>query len=147
KAAAGAIVQALASFHRGHPVALPVEVDTPGVTAEDLGPVRAQVRTALSGRIRMSIGRSSWWLPRGRIAALLSLPHGGSHSLAIGGRAADRYFQRLGRGIGRPPRDATFSVLANGRVTVVPSRPGRVIDVPATRRNLLAAALSPSARS
>jgi vancomycin resistance protein YoaR len=128
-------------------VALPVKVDAPTVTSGDLGPALAQVRTALSGRIRMSIGRSSWWLPRGRLAPLLSLPHRGSRSLAIGGSAADRYFQRLGRGIGRPPRDATFSVLASGRVAVVPSRPGRVIDVSATRRNLLSAALSPAARS
>jgi vancomycin resistance protein YoaR len=146
RAAAAAIVQALVSFQRGDPLALPVKVDAPRVKAGDLEPELAQVRTALSGRIRMSIGRSSWWLPRGRLAALLSLPHGGSRSLGIGGSAADRYFRRLGRGIGRPPRNANFRVLASGRVAVVPSRPGRVIDIPATRRNLLAAALSPTAR-
>jgi vancomycin resistance protein YoaR len=147
KAASTAIVQALAGFERRSSVALPVRVDAPRVTAADLGPALAQVRTALSGRIRMSLGRSSWWLPRGRLARLLSLPRGGSRSLAIGGAKADRYFQRLERGIGRPPRNATFRVLASGRVAVVPSRPGRLIDVPKTRRNLLAAALSPTARN
>jgi vancomycin resistance protein YoaR len=147
KAAAAAIVQALAGFERGTPVALPVRVDPPTVSSADLAPALAQVRTALSGRIRMSLGGSSWWLQPGQLVTLLALPRGGTHSLAIGGPAADRYFKGLGRGIGRPPRDATFRVLDSGRVFVVPSRPGRVIDVPATRRNLLAAALSPTGRS
>ena len=147
KAAAGAIVQALVGFERGTPVALPVRVDPPTVSAGDLAPARAQVRTALSGRIRMSLGSSSWWLQPGQLATLLSLPHGGTHSLAIGGPAAGRYFTRLGHGIGRPPRDATFRVLDSGRVFVVPSRLGRVIDVPATRTNMLAAVLSPTSRS
>ena len=146
KAAASAIVEALTSFQRGDPVGLPVRVDTPRVTAADLAPVLAQVRTAVSRPIRMSLGSSSWRLQRGQVATLLSLPHGGSDSLAIGGAAADRYFARLGRGLGRPPRDATFRPLASGRVVVVPSRQGRVIDISATRRNILAAAVSPEAR-
>jgi vancomycin resistance protein YoaR len=147
KAAASLVVQALVGFERGRPVALPVRVDRPRVTASDLVPVEGQVRTALSGRIRMSLGRSSWWLPPGQLAALLSLPHGGTRALAIGGQAADGYFKRLAHGIGRPPRDATFRVFESGRVRVVPSRPGRVIAIPATRRNILAAALSTTHRS
>ena len=147
KAAAQAIVQALAGFERGTPVVLPVRVDSPTVSSADLAPALVQVRTALSRRIRMSLGSSSWWLQPGQLATLLSLPRGGTRSLAIGGRAADRYFQRLGHGIGRPPRDATFRVLDSGRVFVLPSRPGRVIDVAATRRTMLAAALSPTSRS
>jgi vancomycin resistance protein YoaR len=147
KAAASAIVQALVSLDRSNPVALPVQLDSPTVSATDLASALAQTRTALSGRIRMSLGASSWWLWPGQIATLLSLPHAGTQTLSIGGAASDRYFQRLGRGIGRPPRDASFRVLDSGRVFVVPSRPGRVIDVVATRRNMLAAALSPTDRS
>jgi vancomycin resistance protein YoaR len=147
KAAAQAIVQALVGFERGTPVALPVRRDPPTVAAENLAPVVGQVRTAVSRRIRMSLGTSSWWLQPGQLATLLSLPRDGTRSLAIGGPAADRYFQRLGRGIGRPPRDATFRVVDSGRVFVVPSRPGRVIAVPATRKNILAAALSPNSRN
>jgi vancomycin resistance protein YoaR len=147
RSAGAAIVQALAGFDRGHVVVLPVGMDAPRVSTADLRPVVAQVRTALSRRIRLKLGLSSWWLPPGQLAALLSLPHGGSGALAIGGKGANGYFRRLAHGIGRPPRNATFSVSNSGRVAVVPSRPGRVIDVPATSRNILAAALSPTLRS
>ena len=147
RTAGTAIVQALAGFERGHVVVLPVAVVAPKVSAADLTPVVAQVRTALSRRIRLSLDRSSWWLPTGQLAALLSLPHGGSSTLAIGGNGAEGYFRRLGHGVGRPARDATFNVSESGRVAVVPSRPGRVIDVPATSRNILAAALSLTHRS
>jgi vancomycin resistance protein YoaR len=144
KMAGMAIVQALAGFDRGQPVALPVEVDRPKATAADLRPVVAQVRTALSHKIKMSLGRSSWWLPPGQLASLLALPHGGAQALAIGGPAANGYFKRLGRGIGRPPRDATFRITPSGGVAVVPARAGRVIDVLATRKNILVAALAPT---
>jgi vancomycin resistance protein YoaR len=144
--ASQAIVGALTSFQRGQVVKLPVAVDSPRVTAAELKPVADQIRTAFSARIRMSLGASSWWLPAGQLASLLSLPHDGSAALAIGGKGANGYFQRLGHGIGRPPRDAGFSVSPSGRVSVVPSRPGRVIDVPKTERSILAAALSPSHR-
>src|SRR5207248_10640566 len=110
-------------------------------------PAANQVHTALSRPIRMSLGRSSWLLRPGQLSTLLLLPHGGSTALAIGGRTADGYFKRLSHGIGRPPRNAGFSVSANSHVAVVPARPGRVIDVAATRRDILVAALSPTQRS
>jgi vancomycin resistance protein YoaR len=146
KTAGMAIVQALVGFERRHPVPLPVVVDRPRATTADLEPVANQVTTALSHPIRMSLGRSSWWLPAGQLAALLDLPRDGARALAIGGPAADGYFKRLAKGVGRPPRDASFRVLPSGGVAVVPSRPGRVIDVRATRAHILSAALSPSRR-
>jgi vancomycin resistance protein YoaR len=145
--ASQAIVGALIGFQRGQDVKLPVAVDSPKVTAAELAPVADEVRTALSGRLRMSLGASSWWLPPGQLASLLSLPHDGSNALAIGGKGANGYFQRLGHGIGRPPRDASFSVSPSGRVSVIPSRLGRVIDVPKTEHSILAAALSTSDRT
>ena len=144
--AGAAIVRALTGFDRGEPVSLPVREDPPVVTASDLEPALAQTRIALSRRIRMSLGRSSWWLPPGQLAKLLSLPHDGSRSLAIGGPTARRYFARLGRGVGRPARNATFRVFESGRVAVVPSRPGRVVDSAATREDILAAAVSTTSR-
>ncbi len=148
KATAGAaIVSALASLERGNVVQLPVVVDTPTATAADLAPAVAQLRTALSRRIRMSLGRSSWWLRPGQLASILSLPHGGSKSLAIGGKGAEGYFRRLGHGVGRHPRNASFAVSTSGNIRIVPSRPGRVIDVAATEKNILAAAVSPTNRT
>ena len=146
KTAGMAIVQALVGFEREQPVPLPVVVDRPKATTPDLQPVVAQVNTALSHPIRMSLGRSSWWLPAGQLATLLDLPHDGARSLAIGGPAATGYFKRLAKGVGRPPRDASFRILPSGGVAVIPSRPGRVIDVPATRAHILSAALSPTGR-
>src|SRR5262249_23842252 len=121
--ASAAIVQALAAFERGGPVPRRARPAPPSVSATDLTPVLAQVRTALSGRIRMTLGGSSWWLWPGQLARLLALPHDGASSLGIGGPAADRYFPRLGRGLCRPPPDATLRGLASGSVVLGPPPP------------------------
>ena len=147
EAAGDTIVHSLASFQRGHRVALPVRVDAPTVRAADLTPVAAQVRTALARPVRMQLGAASWWLPARQLAAILRLPRGGTKTLAVGGPGATRYFARLGRGIDKPARDATFSVLSSGRVVVVPARPGRVVAAGPTGRHILAAALAPQART
>ena len=141
------IVHALASFQRGAPVALPVRVDAPTVRAAELTPVAAQVRTALARPVRMQLGAASWWLPARQLAAILQLPHGGTKALGVGGPGATRYFARLGRGIDKPARDATFRVLASGHVAVVPARPGRVVAAGPTGRRILTAALAPQART
>jgi vancomycin resistance protein YoaR len=140
------IVQALAGFQRDR-VALPVRVDLPTVRTPDLRPAAARVRVALARPVRMALGVSSWWLPKRQLAAILQLPHGGARTLVIAGHGATRYFARLGRGIDRPARDATFRPLQSGRVVVVPARPGRVIAAAPTGRNILAAALSPTSRT
>ena len=147
EAAGKTIVHSLASFQRGQRVALPVRVDPPTVRAADLTPVAAQVRTALARPVRMQLGAASWWLPARQLAAILRLPRGGTKTLAVGGPGATRYFARLGRGIDKPARDATFSVLSSGRVVVVPARPGRVVAAGPTGRHILAAALAPQART
>ncbi|HSD78669.1 MAG TPA: VanW family protein [Solirubrobacteraceae bacterium] len=146
RAVGDVIVRALAGFERGR-VALPVRVDQPTVRAADLAPVAAQVRTALARPVRMQLGVASWWLPKRQLAAILALPRDGASKLRVGGPGATRYFAKLGRGIGRPARDATFRPLSSGRVIVVPARPGRAVNAIATGRNILAAALSPTART
>jgi vancomycin resistance protein YoaR len=147
RAAAGdTIVHALAGFRRGR-VALPVRLDEPTVRAADLAPVAAQVRSALARPVRMRLGVASWWLPKRQLAAILQLPHDGTRALSVGGPAATRFFARLGRGIDKPARNATFNVLESGRVAVVPAKPGRAVAAKATARNILAAALTPDARS
>jgi len=146
EAAGTTIVHALAGLRRGH-VALPVRVDPPAVGTADLQPALAQVRTAVSRRVRMNLGAASWWLPKHQLASILALPHDGARKLDVGGPGAKRYFARLGRGINRPAQNASFNILESGRVAIVPAKLGRVISVRPTERSILAAALSPGARN
>jgi vancomycin resistance protein YoaR len=146
EAAADEIVSSLAGFERGR-VALPVSDDEPRVRAADLATAQAQARTALARPVRMKLGVASWWLPKRQLAAILALPKNGARALSVGGPGARAYFVKLGRGIDKPPRDATFRPLSSGRVVVVPARPGRVVAGQATSRSILAAALSAQNRT
>jgi len=138
------IAESLAGFDR-HPVVLGYRVDQPKVTAADLAPALAQARTALSAPIRVTIGGTYLRLPRWRVAQLLKLPSGGETSLRIGGKGADAYFARLERFINRKPSDADFAVFSDG-VRIVPAKDGRALDVLATAKSILRAALSPTNR-
>jgi vancomycin resistance protein YoaR len=146
RAAARIIVRALARLERT-PVALPVRVDAPRVTASELAPAARQARTAVSAPVRLALGPTRWRLPRWRIAELLDLPSDGRTGVRIGGPAADRYLGRLQARAERAPRDAQFELLGDGTVDVVPSRPGLTLDVRATADALLRAALSPANRT
>jgi vancomycin resistance protein YoaR len=146
-AAGQAIVRGLASLERGGSVALPVAVDPAIVTAADLAPAARQARTALSAPVRLAQGETRWRLPRWRIAELLELPTGGKTRLAIAGAGAQRYFERLSQAVGRDPADARFQVTASGGVVIVPAQDGLQVDVPATAKALLAAAVTPNQRT
>ena len=140
-AAAEVIVRALGQLDRSSaPVALPVVVATPKVTAEMLAPAERRARIAVSAPVFLKGAGRSWRLPRQRLAALLYLPSDGATRIAFGGAAADAYFRALGRRVGKPARDAQFAV-SGGSVQVVPARDGVELDVPATARALLGAAL------
>jgi vancomycin resistance protein YoaR len=143
-AAADVIVHALAGLTRA-PVALPVEVEAPSLTADELVTAAAQARRALSQPVRLELGPTRWRVSRWRLAELLSLPHDGTRSVGIGGPSADHWFARLRRQVDRPAVDADFAVYSDA-VKVIPARPGVTVDVAATRRRILAAALSPLRR-
>ena len=144
-AAARTIVQALASLQRPLTVDLPVAVDPQRVTAAALRPVARQVRTALSAPVQLAVTKGRFELRPYRLARLLDLPRGGRTDLRIAGIEADSFFVRLDRTIERPARDATFVPVGNG-LRLVPARKGRQVDVPATARSILQAALSPTNR-
>jgi vancomycin resistance protein YoaR len=146
EAAARLIVSSLVGFSRA-PVALPVEISQPDVTAAELAPVAAQVETAVSGPVRLVRGETRWRLPRWRIAQILNLPDNGATTLAIGGAEADAYFARFRRQVDRAPRDAEFLVASDNTVSVRPATPGLRLDVAAARKAILAAALSPTDRT
>ena len=124
---------------------LPVAVDAQRVTAAALRPAARQVRTALSAPVQLAVTKGRFELRPYRLARLLDLPRGGRTDLRIAGIEADSFFVRLDRTIERPARDASFEPVASG-VRLVPARKGREVDVPATARSILRAALSPTNR-
>jgi vancomycin resistance protein YoaR len=146
EAARDVVVQALAGFER-KPVVLPVAKTAPSVTAEELEPALAQVQTALSGPVRFGWGDTHWSIGPDELAKLLRLPADGRTKLEIGGAYATVYFERLARAVDRRPRPASFKVRKNRSVRVVRAREGRVLDVEATSKALLAAALSEGVRN
>ena len=145
-AAARIVVSALAGFDR-EPVELPVRMEAPEVTAATLAPVAAQVRTVLSAPVRLRYGPVGWSVRPADLAPLLRLPTNGTSELRIAGPAAERWFDNLARGVHRRPASADFAVNGNGKVRVIPGRPGLTLDEPATARELLAAASRPRSRT
>jgi vancomycin resistance protein YoaR len=146
EAAAGIVVAALAGLERTE-TSLPVAIEQPRVTRETLRPVAARVRTILSAPVRLTYSGASFTVTRRELARMLVLPSGGSTELRIDEAAAERRFANLARGVARPPRSADFAIRADGRVRIVPSRPGRELDVAATGEVLLAAASRTSNRT
>lgn len=139
--AAAVLVSALAALERPGAVQLPVAIAEPEVTAADLEPVAAKVRTVLSGPVTLVHGKTRVSIGPAKLAKLLALPAGGSQELAIGGEAAESYLAGLAEAVDRPPRDAGFTLTAGGEVRVVPARDGRTLDLEATGTALLTAAL------
>jgi vancomycin resistance protein YoaR len=147
RAATSAIVRALASLNR-EPVGLPVRVDRPKLKAGDLKVAAAQVRTALSAAVHLTLDETRWNLRPPRISRLLELPADGRRDLRIGGEGASAWFAALGKRVDTRPEDATWSISSSG-IRVVPDRPGYLLDVPRSAKAVLRAALvtDPSLRS
>ena len=145
--AAHTVVRGLGSLERLRaPIALPVVVASPDVTAKELAPAARRARIALSSPVVLRGARRSFKVPPRRIAALLSLPRDGGSRLAIAGPRADRYFRALAERVGKPPLDAGFAVSGES-VQIVPSRNGTELDVARAARALLRAATSKTNRS
>jgi vancomycin resistance protein YoaR len=145
EAAARLIVGSLVLLERT-PAALPVRISQPKVTAAKLAPVIEQVRTTVSGPVRLTLGPTRWRLPRWRIAKMLQLPANGTAKLTIGGPEANAFFRRFRAQVDRKPVDAEFVILSGDRVQVRPAQPGLQLDVDAAARAILAAALTPTDR-
>jgi vancomycin resistance protein YoaR len=147
-AAEATIVRALAGLKR-EPVGLPVVTDDPKIRAGDLEVAVAQVRTALSAPVHLTLGETRWNLRPRRIARLLELPAEGRRGLRIGGEGADDWFRALSRRVDRPAVDADWAIGANGSIRVTPDRPGYLLDVARSAGAVLRAALvtDPTLRS
>jgi vancomycin resistance protein YoaR len=138
-AAEATIVRALASLRR-EPVGLPIQLEQPKINAGDLRVVQAEVRTALSARLRLTLGATRWSLRPPRIARILELPADGRRDLRIGGAGASSWFAALARRVDRQPVDADWAIHKSG-IRVIPDQPGYVLDVPRSARAVLRAAL------
>jgi vancomycin resistance protein YoaR len=145
EAAVEVIVRSLTGLSRA-PVALPLGIDRPRLTAADLAGARAKLATALSAPVELAYGPGGWHLSQRKIARLLELPHDGSRSLELGGPAATRFFANLRKRVEHAPKDADFAIGARNVVRVVPAQPGRELDLQATTSALLTAMLSTTDR-
>ena len=144
-AASAAVVAALASFERGRSVGLPVVRAAPETTAGELAEAVAALRIAASAPVTLRVAGTRIVVPRERVARLLRLPSGGETRVSLAGPQADRWLSGLASTVNRPPRDATFAV-APGTIGIVPAQRGRALDVPAARRSIERAMLSPTSR-
>ena len=140
-AAGKTIVTALAALQREGPVALPIKITPPTVGEDALAAVAQQVRVALSAPVVFAYKGVHLTVSPQQIASFLELPHDGQSELRIGGPKAKEYFDNLSRAVARAPREVDFSVDDAGKAHVIPSRDGRKLDVEATEKTLLAAAL------
>src|SRR5213079_2973452 len=138
-AAAAAIVRALSGLTR-EPVGLPIQLDRPKINAGDLRVVQAEVRTALSAHLHLTLGATRWNLRPPRIARLLELPADGRRDLRVGGNGASAWFTALAKRVDRRPEDATWAISSGGRIRVVPDKPGYLLDVPRSASAVLGAA-------
>jgi len=145
-AAAAQMVAALAGFDREE-TPLPVVVDAPEVTSHRLEPVAAQLRTVLSAPVQLTHRGAVFTLQPSEMVGLIQLPADGVSSLRMRQEVAARRFENLARGLARAPRNADFAVRASKEVRVIPSRPGRELNVAATAAALLQAASRPTHRS
>ena len=128
------------------PVVLALAPRRPQVTAATLAGSLAQVRTALSGPIVLQTGEARIEVGRWQLASILRMPDSTSRSITVAGKRADAFILRLQKALNREPKDATFA--ASGSVVrIVPDLVGRAVNVPATARNIVRAALSPANRN
>jgi len=141
QAARKVILASLASFARGSTVALPTAVQPPAVTGLDLGTARAVAEQAISAPVTLVTARRRLQLSPTLLARMLQLPTTKNGTPQLGGPAADAYFAKLERIVGKPARSAQFAAYGD-RVVIIPAVTGLAVDVPRTAAAVLAAAES-----
>jgi vancomycin resistance protein YoaR len=147
RTAATTLVRSLASLSR-QPVELPVQLDAPKVTQGDLTVIVAEVKTALSAPVHLTLGKTRFRLNPTKIARLLELPADGRRDLRIGGAGANAWFAKLAERVDRAPVDASWAITSH-RIRVVPDKPGVSLDALKSAKALLHAVLvtDPALRS
>ena len=144
-AASAAIVAGLAALEREPAVSLPIARVAPTTTSAELADAQRAFRVTTSAPVTLDVAGRREIVSPARIARLVQLPAGGATKLAFSGRAADRWLAGIAEGVDRPPTDATFGVVSGG-IQVVSARPGRTLDIDASRRAFERAMLSETGR-
>jgi vancomycin resistance protein YoaR len=142
QAAREVLVRSLASFSRDSVVGLPVRIDAPRVTVATLTGAQRTASRIVAAPVTLIAGPTRLRVPRWRLAKLLDLS-----TMRFSGPAADAYFARLEKNVDTPPKDADFAITSDGKVRIVPSRPGLALDVPQSAARILAAARRVTNRS
>jgi vancomycin resistance protein YoaR len=115
------------------------------VTGPDLNGARAIAERAISAPVSVAVAGRRLQLEPDQLARMLQLPTRRNAKPSIGGPAANRYFARLDRLVGKPARGARFAAYGD-RVVVIPAVVGSALDVPRSAAAVLAAAESNGAR-
>lgn len=141
-AAAELMVASLAAIERRPVVRLPMRRQGVRITAASLAPVVEKLRTILSAPVQLRYGGGYTALTPRQLAAMIEVPAPGSRTVELGGPAAERILNHLSKLVDAPPKNATFTLGADGLPHVVPSVDGRTLDRAATGASILAAAES-----
>ncbi|HUK44054.1 MAG TPA: VanW family protein [Gaiellaceae bacterium] len=144
-AAARIVVDALARLSRSGPVVLPTSVEQPVITGPDLDGARVVAEKVISAPVTVHVQGKTFQLSPQQLAAMLQLPTSKGAAPILGGAAADRFFAKVNRQVGRPARGASFAAYGD-RATVIPAQAGLGLDVPRSAAAVLAAAESSSNR-
>jgi vancomycin resistance protein YoaR len=145
-AAAKIVIASLAALERGEPVELPTSVEPPAVTGPDLNGAKAVAEKALSAPVTAVVAGQRLQVSAEQLGRMLQLPTTKGAQPVLGGNAADAFFARVSKRIGRPAHGATFEA-SGDTVGIVPAQSGVALDVPRSAAALLAAAASSGART
>ena len=146
RAASGKIVvAALASLDRGGAVTLPTQVAPPAVTGPDLNGAKVVAEKALSAPVTAVVAGTRFQVSPQQLGRMLQLPTAKGAAPVLGGPAADAFFARISKKVGRPAHGATFQA-SGSTVGIVPAQSGVALDVPRSAAALLAAAESSGSR-
>jgi vancomycin resistance protein YoaR len=144
-AAAKIVIASLASFERGATVELPTAVEPPSVTGPDLNGAKAVAEKALSAPVTATVAGRTFQVSPQQLGRMLQLPTTKGSAPILGGAAADAFFARISREVGRPAHGATFTA-SGDTVGIIPAQSGVALDVPRSAAALLAAAESSGRR-
>ena len=116
------------------PVVLPVNVLSPVLTQADLDRSLARARKLLSGPVTLSredpevsVTFSTDQLARSFFATIV---HGSDPRMVLGFEEStiDRFLDPIREDLESPPRDAEFVISDDDRISILPSRPGTLVD-------------------